>query len=79
MLVCGMLTVFRVLLHWKMVSLCLLWCLWRERNDINFEDRDYFFKTLYFWTIAFDSFLVSYHDFLFCFLILAKCVFLYIS
>jgi hypothetical protein len=23
---------------WKMVHSCLLWCLWREQNDINFED-----------------------------------------
>jgi hypothetical protein len=22
---------------WKMVNSCLLWCLWRERNDISFE------------------------------------------
>jgi uncharacterized membrane protein YqjE len=23
---------------WKIVHFCLLWCLWRERNDRNFED-----------------------------------------
>jgi hypothetical protein len=23
---------------WKMILLCLLWCLWRERNDRCFED-----------------------------------------
>jgi hypothetical protein len=23
---------------WKMVPLCVLWCLWRERNDRCFED-----------------------------------------
>jgi hypothetical protein len=22
------------------MSTCLLWCLWRERNDRNFEDRE---------------------------------------
>jgi hypothetical protein len=40
---------------WKMVPTCLLWCLWRKINDINFEDRErtleeikaLFFKTLY--------------------------------
>jgi len=25
---------------WKMMPSCLLWCLWRERNDRNFEDRE---------------------------------------
>jgi hypothetical protein len=25
---------------WKMVPFCLLWCLWRERNDRNFEDKE---------------------------------------
>jgi hypothetical protein len=25
---------------WKMVPSCLLWCLWRERNDRSFEDRE---------------------------------------
>jgi len=25
---------------WKMVSTCLLWCLWREMNDKTFKDRE---------------------------------------
>jgi hypothetical protein len=40
---------------WKIVPPCLLWCLWREMNDMNFEDRErtmkelesFFFYTLY--------------------------------
>jgi hypothetical protein len=44
-----------------MVTLCLLWCIWRERNDKSFEDQEktlddiqpLFFKTLHLWTAAF--------------------------
>jgi hypothetical protein len=52
---------------------CLLWYLWREKNDRNFEDRkrtlkkikSLFFFNLYLWTIALVYLLVtSYHDFL---------------
>jgi len=45
------------------------------------EEIKYFlFKTLYFWTVAFVSPLViSYHDFLFYFLLLTKCFLLYTS
>ena len=55
---------------WKVVPSCLLWCLWREMNDICFEDRERsleilklsFFYTLYFRTTVFVSPLViSYH------------------
>jgi hypothetical protein len=58
---------------WKMVPSCLLWCLWMERNDKNFEDHErtldqkksLFFNTLYLWTATYVSPLViSYHDFL---------------
>jgi hypothetical protein len=46
---------------WKMVSYCLLWCLWRGKNDRSFEDRksmlvelnSLVFNTLYYWTDAF--------------------------
>jgi hypothetical protein len=47
-----------------MVSMCLFWCLWKEVNDKNFEDRErrtlddilfMFFDTLYFWMTAFVS------------------------
>jgi hypothetical protein len=51
---------------WKMVPLCLLWFLWRERNNRSFEDcartleeiKSLFFNTLYLWTISFVSPLV---------------------
>jgi hypothetical protein len=23
---------------WKIITLCLMWCIWRERNDQSFED-----------------------------------------
>jgi hypothetical protein len=58
---------------WKMVPTCLFWCLWREMNDRNFEDRErsleeilsLFYDTLYLWTAAFVSPLsLSYSDFL---------------
>jgi hypothetical protein len=40
---------------WKMILPCLMWCLWRERNDHSFEDHDrtlvelkaLFFKTFF--------------------------------
>jgi hypothetical protein len=55
-----------------MVLSCLLWCLWRERNDRSFEDNErmvaelksFFFITLYRWTVALDLNLLSFHDFL---------------
>jgi hypothetical protein len=58
---------------WKMMSLCLLWCLQKEMNDRNFEDRErtleelesFFFYTLFIWKTVFISPLVlRYHDFL---------------
>jgi hypothetical protein len=74
---------------WKLVPLCLLWCLWRERNDKSFEDPEItleeikclFFYTLYFWTAAFvSSLVISYHDFLVFFLpLLARCFLMYTS
>jgi hypothetical protein len=56
----------------KMVTTCLLWCLWREMNDKSFEDcertleeKSFFFKTLYLWVIAYVYPLtISYSDFL---------------
>lgn len=57
---------------WKMVPMCLFWCLWREMNDKNFEDRErtleeilsLFFETLYLWTPSFVfSLSLSYSDF----------------
>jgi hypothetical protein len=31
---------------WKMVPCCFLWCLWMERNDKQFEDRERTIKEL---------------------------------
>jgi hypothetical protein len=56
---------------WKMVHSCLMWCLWREQNDRNFEDKEitfeelktFFFCSLYTWTAAFlTSLVISFHD-----------------
>jgi hypothetical protein len=58
---------------WKMVPICIFWCVWRERNLICFEDLESsmedilasFFHTLYLWTLAFLSPLtISFADFL---------------
>jgi hypothetical protein len=65
---------------WKMIPSCLMWCLWRERNDQNFEDRErtlvelnamiliflafFFFKTLYHWAAVFDFNISSFQAFL---------------
>jgi hypothetical protein len=46
---------------WKMVPICILWCVWNERNLKCFEDLENsmenfvasFFHTLYLWTEAF--------------------------
>jgi hypothetical protein len=43
---------------WKMIPLCLMWCLWSERNARCFEDSTrtleelihFFFFTLFTWT-----------------------------
>jgi hypothetical protein len=53
---------------WKMVPTYLFWCLWRERNDRNFKDREdakgNFIVVL--WTAAYVSPLsISYSDFFF--------------
>lgn len=45
---------------WKMVPLCLIWCIWLQRNDRYFKDRerslgglrDLFFPTLFLWASA---------------------------
>jgi hypothetical protein len=61
---------------WKMVPTCLFWCLWKEINNRNFEDREssmgdifsVLFETLYLWTAAYVFPLsISFNDFLFCF------------
>jgi hypothetical protein len=59
---------------WKMVPSCLLWHLWRERNDRSFENRErklaavesFFFFILYTWTAAFMApLMLSFYNF-FC-------------
>jgi hypothetical protein len=45
------------------VPTCILWCVWKERNDRCFEDLERsleeilasFFHTLYLWTVTFVS------------------------
>jgi hypothetical protein len=51
---------------WKMVPICILWCVWKEINlESSMEDiLTSFFHTLYFWTVAFLSPLsISFADF----------------
>jgi hypothetical protein len=64
-----------------MVHCCLLWCLWMERNDRQFEDNErsmeelmyFFFFSLYSWTAAFLAPLViSCNDFLVFFPLLSS-------
>jgi hypothetical protein len=58
---------------WKMIPLCLMWCIWRERNTRCFEDSTMSFEeivhyvlfTLYTWTSSWlDPLVVSFSDFL---------------
>jgi hypothetical protein len=58
---------------WKMIHLCLMWCIWRERNVRCFEDSSrsfeeilhYFLFTLYTWTAGWLAPLViSFPDFI---------------
>jgi hypothetical protein len=71
---------------WKMVPSCLMWCLWREQNDRNFEDQEksieefksFFFHCLYSWTTAYLAPLVlSFSDFLVHFSSILKWSFVY--
>jgi hypothetical protein len=58
---------------WKMVLLCIMWCIWRERNDRCFEDKSrsleellhLFFRTLFTWTAGWLApRVISFSDFL---------------
>jgi hypothetical protein len=58
---------------WKMVPLCIMWCIWRERNDRCFEDKSrshvellqLFFFTLFTWTTGWLApRVISFSDFL---------------
>jgi hypothetical protein len=58
---------------WKMVRTFFFWCVWKDMNDIYFEDRErslgeilsLFYETLYLWMAAYVSSLsISYSAFL---------------
>jgi hypothetical protein len=58
---------------WRLVSMCLMWCIWRERNARQFEDvktsmmelRKHLLNTLYIWIASHHSLNVfTYADFL---------------
>jgi hypothetical protein len=58
---------------WKMVHLCLMWCIWRERNARCFEDTSRFFEEiLHYFLFALDTWaagwlaplVISFSDFL---------------
>jgi hypothetical protein len=50
---------------WKMMPICIFWCVWKEINNRCFEDLERsledilpsFFHTLYLWMMAFVSLL----------------------
>ena len=55
-----------------MILSFLLWCLWKERNNLCFEDHEktlvdlkaLFFKTRYHWVAVIDFNILSFHTFL---------------
>jgi hypothetical protein len=58
---------------WQLLPLCLMWCIWRERNARHFEDietsmvelRKCLLNTLYIWLASQHSFnMFTYADFL---------------
>jgi hypothetical protein len=64
---------FQSAVVWKMIHLCLIWCIWSERNVGCFEDSTrtleelihFFLFTLFTWTAAWLAPLViSFLDFL---------------
>jgi hypothetical protein len=52
---------------WRLAPLCLMWCLWRERNERSFEDREsdlleikkIMLQSLFAWKVALNSVHVS--------------------
>jgi hypothetical protein len=63
----------RSVVVWKMVSLCIMWCIWRERNARCFEDSSrsseellhFFLFTLFTWTAGWLApRVISFSDFL---------------
>ncbi|KAG6729257.1 hypothetical protein I3842_01G018300 [Carya illinoinensis] len=57
---------------WKMIPICIMWCIWQERNERTFEDKErsmeelkaFFFRTLCTWAIAVNFNGQTFHDFL---------------
>ena len=57
---------------WKMIPICIMRCLWQERNERTFEDKErsveelilLFFRTLCTWAIAVDFNGMDFHEFL---------------
>jgi len=58
----------RLALHlWRMAPLCLMWCLWRERNARTFDNcengllnlKKLVLQTLYSWRVAWNTLFVS--------------------
>jgi hypothetical protein len=54
----------REALHlWRLVPLCLMWCLWRERNARSFDDKEIgllelkrrMLQTLFTWRVAWNT------------------------
>ena len=53
---------------WRMVPLCLIWCIWREHNVQNFKDcertvielRVIMFKSLYVWMAAYNAMVLAF-------------------
>jgi hypothetical protein len=74
-----------VLQTWRMMPLCVMWCLWRERNARNFEDHELglmelkkrVIQTLFLWRVMWHSPQVStFAEFLeFCTFFLVKRLF----
>lgn len=68
-----LLDVLQIAAIWKMLPICILWCIWRERNSWSFEDkecsledlRSLFFNILYHCSRSIDfNGLNNVHDFL---------------
>ncbi|KAG2674363.1 hypothetical protein I3760_13G130500 [Carya illinoinensis] len=57
---------------WKMIPICLFWCIWKEQNDRTFEDKEHsmeeirllFVRTLFLWAKAVDFNGLGFHEFL---------------
>jgi hypothetical protein len=68
---------------WKMVPICIFWCVWKERNLRCFEDLESSMEDIlasFFHMVAFLSpLLISFTDFLVLFLFLVRCFLLYTS